>query len=131
MSNELLEFSLGERSQNIQRKLQMDQSVAYKIKRIRYINEDPVVLETVYLNPKMCSNLTEDLIQKLFSISIYKEIYQYRVIKAEQIITPIILNKEEAKLLKQPRNTLALKIDRIVYTSDEKVMEYTVSIFME
>ena len=130
VSNELLEFSLGERSQNIQRKLQMDQSVAYKIKRIRYINEDPVVLETVYLNPKMCSNLTEDLIQNYSLYHIYKEIYQYRVIKAEQIITQIILNKEEAKLLKQPRNTLALKIDRIVYTSDEKVMEYTVSIFM-
>ena len=41
-----------------------------------------------------------------------------------------MLNKEEAKLLKQPRNTLALKIDRIVYTSDEEVMEYTISIFM-
>ncbi len=49
---------------------------------------------------------------------------------AEQIITPIMLTKEEAKLLKKPKSTLALKIDRIVYTTDEEVMEYTVSIFM-
>lgn len=64
ISNQLLEFNLNERSQKVQKKLKMDQSIGYKIKRIRYIDQDPVVLETVYLNPKMCPDLTEDLIQK-------------------------------------------------------------------
>lgn len=130
ISNQVLEFSLNQRSQKVQNKLKMDQSIGYKIKRIRYIDQDPVVLETVYLNPKMCPDLTEDLVQEYPLYQLYKERYKYKVIRAEQIISPIMLTKEEAKLLKQPKNTLALKIDRIVYTTDEEVMEYTVSIFM-
>lgn len=130
ISNQILEFDLGERSQKVQKKLKMDQSIGYKIKRIRYIDQDPVVLETVYLNPKICPHLTRDLVQKYPLYQLYKERYNYKIIRAEQIITPIMLAKEEAKLLNEPKNTLALKIDRIVYTIDEEVMEYTVSIFM-
>ena len=78
VSNDVLEFSLDERSQDIQKKLQMDESMAYKIKRIRYLDEDPVVLETVY----MCSDLTKDFIQNYSLYHIYKEIYQYKVLRA-------------------------------------------------
>lgn len=130
LTNRLLEFEFNKRSSKVQKKLRMEQTEGYKIKRIRYIDNEPIVLETVYLNPKMCPDLSEDLIQKHSLYELYRDRYKHKTVRAEQIITPVMITKEEAKLLEQPVNTLALRIDRVVYTDQEEVMEYTVSIFM-
>ncbi len=49
--------------------------------------------------------------------------------RAEQIIEPIMLSKEEAKLLKQDKGTLALKLKRTSYIEKDIPVEYTISIF--
>ncbi|MDO7203665.1 UTRA domain-containing protein [Paraclostridium bifermentans] len=45
--------------------------------------------------------------------NIINEVYGYKMKKAEQIIEPMILSEEESKLLKQSKNTLALKLKEL------------------
>lgn len=132
VENELIVFNKELNSRLIKEKLSIveEDSSVYEIRRLRSIDQDPFVLETVYINPKMCPDLTENLIEENSLYQLYKERYQHKIVRAEQIITPIMITKEQAFLLKCEVNTLALKIDRIVYTDQEEVMEYTSSIFL-
>ena len=73
---------------------------------------------------------SENLIKENSLYQLYKERYQHKIVRAEQVITPVMITKEQAGLLQCEINTLALKIDRVVYTEFEEVMEYTSSIFL-
>lgn len=130
IKNDLLTFQQILVSHTVQEKLAMDHELGYEIKRVRYIDEDPVILETIFLNPKMCPDLNKELVDRFSLYYLYRTHYGHRLIRAEQIIKPIALNQEQATLLKQPLHTLALQVNRVVYTDQETVMEYTISIFL-
>ena len=119
VENELLVFNLDTYSKNVREKLNL-------------LNLDSLVykIETVYINQDMCPDLTENLIKENSLYQLYKERYQHKIVRAEQVITPVMITKEQAGLLQCEINTLALKIDRVVYTEFEEVMEYTSSIFL-
>lgn len=131
VENKLLVFNLDTQSPKVREKLNVSQDeLIYKIKRLRSVENEPFILETVYINQKMCPDLTENLIKENSLYQLYKETYQHKIVRAEQVITPIMITEEQASLLQCERNTLALKIDRVVYTQLDEVMEYTSSIFL-
>ena len=59
----------------------------------------------------------------------YDQMRLAKIEKAIQTIEPITLNKESSKLLNRDINSLALKFARKVYTQDQSILEYTISIF--
>ena len=59
----------------------------------------------------------------------YDQMRLAKIEKAIQTIEPITLNKDSSKLLNRDINSLALKFDRKVYTKDQSILEYTISIF--
>ena len=101
----------------------------YKIKRLRIIDNEPFALETVYTPEKMCAGLKEVLKEEDSLYRVFREEYNHKIEKAIQTIEPITLNKESSKLLNRDINSLALKFDRKVYTKDQSILEYTISIF--
>ena len=74
-------------------------------------------------------NLKKDLETNNSLYSILSENYNYKMKRAEQIIEPIMLTKQEANLLKQIKGTLALKLKRTSYIEEDIPIEYTISIF--
>ena len=130
VNNKLLVFEYRPFTKKVRMKLQTESKQGYRIQRVRYLEEEPVVLETIYLSPDMCPDLNKELILKSSLYEIYQKRYSHQLLRAEQIIKPILLTKDQAQLLGQALNTLALQIDRIVYTTEEKIMEYTSSIFL-
>jgi GntR family transcriptional regulator len=101
----------------------------YKIERLRYIEDEPFGIELSYIPKHMCNDLGKELDNNKSLYSILSDKYGYKMKKAEQIIEPIMLSKEEAKLLKQKGGTLALKLKRTSYIEDGTPIEYTISIF--
>lgn len=101
----------------------------YKIERLRYIEDEPFGIELSYIPKHMCNDLWKELDNNKSLYSILSDKYGYKMKKAEQIIEPIMLSKEEAKLLKQKEGTLALKLKRTSYIEDGTPIEYTISIF--
>ena len=130
--NELLLFELSAQNNEIGQRIQLTDTDAlvYQIERVRYIEDDAFVIETVYLNYLMCPDLNQELVKEKSLYQLYRDRYEHKIIRAEQSIKPVMITKEQAKLLNALPNTLALQIDRTVYTDKEEVMEYTSSIFM-
>ncbi len=92
-------------------------------------DNEPFALETVYIPEKMCKGLKEILKEDDSLYRVFREEYNYKIEKAIQTIEPITLNKESSNLLNRELNSLALKFDRKVYTNDQSILEYTISIF--
>ncbi len=132
IKNKLLSFECGIESEEIKKKLKVtdDTDLIYKIERVRFIEEEPFVYEVVYVKQSMCPDLSEVLVNNASLYQLYREHYHHEIIRAEQVIRPTLMTKQVATLLHQSKDNLALHIDRVVYTSDEAVMEYTSTIFM-
>lgn len=132
VKSKILKFSLDHQSDRIREKLKVkdNDALIYEIKRIRYIDDDPFALETVYILKDMCSDLSQKLVEENSLYKLYRERYHHKTKRAEQVIQPVMIDKTTAKLLDQEINSLALRIDRVVYTDKEEIMEYTSSIIL-
>jgi len=130
VSNRLISFEEMGLSKWIKRKLKTDAEWGYKIKRVRYLDGEPLVMESIYLSKEMCPDLTVEWVEMNSMYDLYTKCYHHELSQAEQIIRPILLKEEQAELLEQKKGDLALQIKRHLYTKNEKVMEYTESIFL-
>ena len=130
LSNKLISFEEIELPKWLKRELSTTNERGYKIKRVRYVDEVPLVLETAYLNKQMFLGLTLEMIEVSSMYELYATKYGHQVSRAEQVIRPVYLKGEEAKLLDQKNGDLALLIKRHSYTENEEVLEYTESIFL-
>ena len=132
VKNEILKFKLEKPSDTVRQYLQLydDSSLVFQIERIRFIDEDPTILERIYIPEHMCPNLNEEIIKKTSLYKLYREKYMHKTQRAKQVINPIALDKSHSKLLNVDLNSLALKIDRVVFTDKEEVLEYTSSLFI-
>lgn len=130
LSNMLVSFEEIKLSKWLKRELATISDDGYKIKRVRYVDNVPLVLETAYLNKEMFPDLTVSLVELSSMYELYGKKYDHHVSRAEQIIRPVYLKEEQAKLLAQKNGDLALLIKRHSFTKEEQVLEYTESVFL-
>jgi len=129
-SNKMVSFELTKLSNLLKRELRTSEEFGYKIVRVRYVNDMPLMLDTAYLSQKMYPDLMNWLSDTTSMHELFKTKYGYTVHQAEQIIRPVYLKEEQAQLLGQRNGDLALSIKRHSYTKAGEVMEYTESIFL-
>jgi len=130
ISNKLVSFKEIALPRWVKKELQTLDDWGYKIERVRYVDSAPLVLETVYLSKAMCPDLTAEIVTKNSIYELYTKKYGHSISQAEQIIRPIYLKEEQAKLLEQRTGDLALFIKRHTHTKAQKVIEYTETIFL-
>lgn len=131
IKTDILFFEEAKQDEYIRKELKIENEneMIYKVGRLRYIEDDPFGLEISYIPKSMCKNLKKDLEANNSLYSILSENYNYKMKRAEQIIEPIMLTKQEVNLLKQIKGTLALKLKRTSYIEEDIPIEYTISIF--
>lgn len=131
VKTDILSFEVGKQSDVVRKNLNItnDTELIYKIKRLRYIENDPFAIETTYVAQSKVSNLNEELVNNTSLYKVLKEGYGYKIKSANQTIEPIMLSEEEADLLSQDTKTLALKFKRSTYIENGELLEYTISIF--
>ena len=100
-----------------------------EIKRLRFSNDEPLAIETVWLPLHLFKDMTTDMIEGKSLYSIFREKYGINPIKAKQTIEPIILSEYECSLLNQKPNSIALMFKRTTYTEDGTPIEYTNAIY--
>ena len=130
--NEILQFELSKPNDKISNylKLKNKNLLVFKIERVRFIDNEPTILEKIYIPQYMCPDLNKSLLEENSLYKLYREKYMHKIQQARQVINPIILSKSEARILNVDLSTLGLKIDRIVFTDKNDVLEYTSSLFM-
>jgi GntR family transcriptional regulator len=129
--SEILSFSVVEATLKLKKNLKMlpHQSKVVEIKRLRYVDEMPYALETVWLNHDKVPDLSRNMLEGESLYTFLKNHYQYHPAYARQTIEPINLNDYESKLLGVPNHSLAILFRRTTYLEKGEIMEYTKCIY--
>ena len=100
---------------------------AYKVTRVRLADDTPLALEESLIP---CENapglLDQDLKGSLYEI--FKSTYERAVVRADSAVSPILLNKEQASLLKAVVNTPSLMFQLTAFDSRGRTMEHCISV---
>lgn len=110
---EILQIELGEH--------------AYRIVRVRLADGTPLALEDSYVPVENAPGLLDhDLKSSLYEI--FKNAYERPVVRAESEISPILLDKDQAKTLKAPANTPSLMFGLTAFDVRGRTMEHCISV---
>jgi GntR family transcriptional regulator len=105
-----------------------DNEKTITIKRIRYLNDLPLMLQDLYLPYKIFKGFDEiDISQKLL-YPIYDEKFKTPVIWADEYLRPTIADSNVAEALKIDLGDPVISIERIVYTYGDEPVEVRSSI---
>lgn len=100
---------------------------AYRIMRVRLADSVPLAIEDTFVP---CDNapglLDQDLKTSLYEI--FKNVYEKPVVRADSAVSPILLDKQQAGILKAPVNTPSLMFTLTAFDMRGRTMEHCVSI---
>lgn len=100
---------------------------AYRIVRVRLADGLPLAIEDSHIPCENAPGLLEhDLKSSLYEI--FKNAYERPVVRADSEVSPMLLDKEQAKTLRAPANTPSLMFGLTAYDVRGRTMEYCVSI---
>lgn len=104
------------------------EDMVYHIERVRMADGIPMCLETIDLP----ADLTPGLDQQPLEKSLYEILattYGIELFEADQIITPTVVNQEQAKLLQVPVHSPALIVKRLGFDRKRRPIERAISIY--
>lgn len=104
------------------------EEMVFHIERVRMADGIPMCLETIDLP----ADLTPDLDQQPLEKSLYAILaatYGIELFEADQIITPTVVNQEQARLLQVPIHSPALIVKRIGFDRKRRPIEHAISIY--
>lgn len=100
---------------------------AYRIKRVRLADGVPLAIEDTHVP---CENapglLDQELKNSLYAI--FKDTYERPVVRADSVVSPILLDKEQAHDLKAPVNMPSLMFTLTAFDVRGRTMEHCVSV---
>lgn len=128
--NLLIAFDLVEPLGQIAEKLNLPQgSKTWKIKRVRYANQEPIAIQTAYLPQHLFAKVKKEDVESGSLYQLLKERYHIEMNEAEEVYkVTTIRNKEEAELLNIPIESAVLHGIRVSTLKDQRKFEYTESI---
>jgi GntR family transcriptional regulator len=104
-----------------------DREKILRVKRVRFANEIPVMIDSRYINLKYCPGLEKaDLSSSLYEI--YAS-YNIKIVHSKQIIRMSFLNDVDAKLLNLKKFDPVIHIEGRLYSEDFSSIEYEEDLF--
>ncbi len=96
----------------------------FKVIRLRYVDEEPVVLETAHVSHDLCPGLALEDLRTSSLIDILSSKYRIAITRCADSIEITSLEAKEAELLKKKVGSPALLADRILYTTNNRVTAF-------
>ncbi len=98
-----------------------------RIKRVRYLHQQPVIVETISLALKLFGDIGKEgeLPNTLYSL--YESEYGVKVMKAVERVRAVSLSEDDAELLQMPPQSPVLEIDRIAVAINGQPVERRIS----
>lgn len=126
-SSDIIGFELVESSSKLQSIFNLqEESVFYKITRIRRADENPMIYEITYLPFRRFKRLVKNDLENMPMYEALEKRFDLRISSAREEFQPILTSKLEAIYLEFEENTPSLRIERFTYEG-QKLVEYTVS----
>ncbi len=109
----------------ISRKLGMNsEELVIKIKRLRFINNEPFVLATTYIPYKICPSLIEEDMTNQSLYSVLEEKYNLKIAYGRRSLEAVSADKQTAVLLGVRVGTPLMLLNSISYLDDGRPIEY-------
>jgi GntR family transcriptional regulator len=99
----------------------------YCLKRLRFVNGEPVAIVTSYLPARIFGGIEQQDLEKQSLYEIFENIYDRKLQRAEEIIGAMIAGEEEAQVLEAPLGCALLLIRETTYDTQDIPIEYSVS----
>jgi GntR family transcriptional regulator len=128
-SAKILSIELQEPTPEVCQELGLTQGErVYCLKRLRYVNEDPVALVTSYLPARIFSGIeNQDLAgQSLYRI--FEEVFKRKLKRAEESIGATVAGEEQSRILSTQVGSPLLLIKETTVDSQDIPIEYSISL---
>jgi len=100
----------------------------YKLRRLRLANDVPMMHETRYISLTCCPRIWEhDLQGSLYRI--YNDKYFRHIVKIEQTLTAISLDKYSRQKLETRQHRVGIKVEGVTFCEKEMILEAEESIY--
>ncbi len=129
-TKELL-FEIKKATKKIKNALELtdDDDKVIEIKRLRILENEPFLIETVYIPLNLCPDLTLDMLANKSLYQLFKDKYNFVLDYAKQAIEPIKVNEYESELLNLDNEAIELLFTGITYLDSGKPIEYVKAIY--
>lgn len=100
----------------------------FKLTRLRIANNEPLLLETVYVPLYLCPDIMHEDFSSKSLYEIFRTKYNLNLYRAVETLESVKMSKDTSALLKCKANSAAFSISRIAYLDTGVAFEYTTSI---
>ncbi len=122
----VLDLFIINADENIAKKLNCELNAeVYYVKRLRYLNNEPIQIEESYFNKEIILYLNKEICSR----SIFKYIQEDLKLNigfSNGVIISNKLNKEEAEMLNLEENEPYLGMENFIYLSNGKMFDYSI-----
>jgi GntR family transcriptional regulator len=89
---------------------------AFKIRRLRLADDEPLVLETVFVPEQICRGLTGEEVASAPLYDILQKRYGVVLVRARQFFEPAVADEYEGPMLTIPTGAPVLLVENVTYT---------------
>ena len=115
-TTELISFETVPAEGSVTRYLEIEAQVPlFKIRRMRLANDEPLILEVIYIPTSLCASLTAEKMILTPLYTILSTCYEITLLKAKQFFEPVVTDEYESQKLGLPKGAPALLIQNITY----------------
>ncbi len=130
-SSRLLEASLlMDLSTEILKPMQLNEGdEVFRVVRLRFNNNVPLALHTVYLNGRYCQNILGYNLSQDSLFNLLTTVYGLKLTRAQEYVYATLANSQELKLLSLSYPAAVLKSERTTYLENGDVIEYSLATY--
>jgi len=100
----------------------------YCLKRLRFVNEEPVAVVTSYLPARIFAGIDKQDLEKQSLYFVFESVYNRKLQWAEEIIGAVNAGEEDARVLEAHAGSPLLIIRETTYDLQNVPIEYSVSL---
>ncbi|WP_100065849.1 GntR family transcriptional regulator [Miniphocaeibacter massiliensis] len=124
----VLEFHIERSNKFVANRLEIGEGdKVIRFVRLREADDIPMMLETTFIPYNDFSRMTKAILDELPLYDIYEEVYDRKIKHVEERFSASVIGKEESIILKTDVGSPCLKIKRLSYDGNGKIIEYTIS----
>lgn len=123
-ASKVLSFHITQAPVAVARRLGLaSRAPVYQLVRMRYADNDPVMLETAYLAQEMFPGLLDVDFTNQSLYKVLADRYDCRVLEADETLEPVIMTRYETEMLDAEPGTPGLLVESVAYDQDGRAIE--------
>jgi len=100
----------------------------YKIHRLRYANDIPMMLEVRYISKRLCPNITNENLEKSL-YDLYRQKYNLNLLASHQMLSAIMIGQGVLDFFNLSKSKPGFLVDGVTFSGNEIILDMEKSIY--